>query len=425
MAGVRNKPEPNGKFKGWYYNAQKKRKHVVLTRNKSESLRIVQKLEDEHRQVRLGYRPVPNSANKHKFRPFCEMKDEYLAWGKSQGGRGGRPWGATHARMRCSILTWWEDELGLETLTDLEGILPRVEKELRNLQRKGRAPKTVSNYAEALAAFCDWGVQRGYLASDPLESLGTFDQTPQTVRRAMTSEEIIRLLEVCSPQRRLLLETAFLSGLRANELRNLTLKHLDLKRGGLHLDARWTKNREPGFQPLPIHLLEELLAFAKSGEPTGLYSRSYRRKDAILRIPRNPLLYVPTHTARELDKNLKDADIPKYTPDGKVDFHACRVAFINLLLENGASIKEAQTLARHSTPQLTMNVYVPTTEKQRSEAVEKVGEILLGEKKRALCVPSTENGQEQKRRNPDNSNEVTPNKKWWRRRESNPRPSMR
>jgi integrase len=43
------------------------------------------------------------------------------------------------------------------------------------------------------------------------------------------------------------LETAFLSGLRANELRHLTLDHLDLDRCGLHLDAVWTKNRQPGF----------------------------------------------------------------------------------------------------------------------------------------------------------------------------------
>ena len=39
--------------------------------------------------------------------------------------------------------------------------------------------------------------------------------------------------------------------------------------------------------------------------------------------------------ARALDPNLKSADIPKYNPLGKVDFHACRVAYINLLLTAG------------------------------------------------------------------------------------------
>jgi hypothetical protein len=33
------------------------------------------------------------------------------------------------------------------------------------------------------------------------------------------------------------------------------------------------------------------------------------------------------------------------------------VAYINFVIESGVSIKEAQALARHATPQLTLNVY--------------------------------------------------------------------
>ena len=60
------------------------------------------------------------------------------------------------------------------------------------------------------------------------------------------------------PHRRLLLETAFMSGLRANELRNLKPNHIDLERGGLILEAEWTKNRKDGLQPLPDDLLRRL-----------------------------------------------------------------------------------------------------------------------------------------------------------------------
>ena len=49
-------------------------------------------------------------------------------------------------------------------------------------------------------------------------------------------------------------------------------------------------------------------------------------------------------------------------PEGKVDFHACRVAYISLLFEAGVSTKEAQTLARHSTLDLTLNTYARTRE---------------------------------------------------------------
>lgn len=193
-------------------------------------------------------------------------------------------------RNRRTHLEWWQDQLGIESRADLEGILPRVEEALRALQARGRAGKTLANYAEALAAFCDWCVQRGYVVLDPLQALGTFDTTPRSQRRAMTAEEIATLLGVCTPHRRLLLETAFLSGLLANELRHLTTAHLDRERCGLHLDAAWTKNRKPGFQPLPASLAERLAAFAHSGEPCQLYKRFYERKTAKEVPPIQPLL---------------------------------------------------------------------------------------------------------------------------------------
>ena len=48
----------------------------------------------------------------------------------------------------------------------------------------------------------------------------------------MTAEEITTLLRICAPPGRLLLETAFLSGLRANELRNLTTHLAEARRLG-------------------------------------------------------------------------------------------------------------------------------------------------------------------------------------------------
>ena len=48
------------------------------------------------------------------------------------------------------------------------------------------------------------------------------------------------------------------------------------------------------------------------------------------------------------------------------------------------SPKEAQELARHSTVDLTMNIYGRVREERLSEAVERVGRVILKEK----CVPS-------------------------------------
>ena len=406
MAGTRKKPGRGGKYQGWFIDVARKQRFFTGTRSRSETLRMAQGFEDEHRQVRLGYRPAPSSADKHRARRVEDVQAEYLAWGEAQGGRGGRPWGVTHARMRRSHLAFWRERLGIESLADLEGILPRVEVALRDLLTKGRAGKTVANYAEAMAAFCDWSVQRGYLAVDPLRALAPFDTTPTTRRRALTGDEIGRLLEACAPHRRMLLETAFLSGLRANELRNLTMDDLDHAECGLRLRAQWTKNRKEGFQPLPRSLVDRLHQHAQSGEPRKFYARSYARRGAQLTAPQNPLLYVPTHPAREMDLDLKAAGIPKLAPGGKVDFHAARIAYINLVLETGVHPKEAQTLARHSTPEMTMNVYGRTRKENLSVAVEQVANEVETHEKYAPSMHRLAVGAEQESATPNADKEL-------------------
>jgi integrase len=374
MAGVRRKPLQSGRYQGWYTDYMGKRIFFVGAHQRAETHRMAQRLEDDHLQIRLGYRPLPEAMDTRLHSSLRHVMDEYLAWGQAQGGRHGRPWGKTHLRNRTSQLDWWHAKLG----DSLDAIrLRSVETLLRDLQ-KGRAPKTVANYAETIAAFSDWCVERGYLENDPLKDLHSLDTTPQTYRRSMTVEEITRLLEVCPSVRRLFLETAFLTGLRANELRNLTVEHLDVARGGLHLDAAWTKNRKPGFQPLPASLVARLVASA--GAAKAMYENSYARGSsnlAMSAIPANPLLHVPSHTARSLDYDLKAAGIPKITPAGKLDFHAVRLAYINLVIEGGVSVKEAQALARHATPELTMNVYGRTRDERLWNAVEQVAQTVL------------------------------------------------
>lgn len=376
MAGIRKKPTKGGLWQAWFIDYTGKKKFLTAD-TKRRALQAAQDKEAEHRQIRNGFRPPPGTADRNMKRSFESVVDEYLEWGEAQGGRGGRPWGKTHARNRRTHLAWWQGQLGFESLGDVKGCLPRVERALRQLQRVGRAGKTLNNYAEALAALCDWCKQRGYLDHDPLEGFARFDGSPQTLRRAMSAEEIAQLLPSCAPHRQLFYKTAFLSGLRANELRSLTVSHLDRQQCGLRLDAAWTKNRKDGFQSLPGWLVEELHTFAVGGEATHLYKRFCRRSDKLDGLPESPLLYVPSHTSRALDADLEAAGIAKHGPGGKIDFHACRVAFINLVLENQkVTPREAQELARHATTELTMNVYGRVRQDRLSQIVEEVGEFL-------------------------------------------------
>ena len=64
------------------------------------------------------------------------------------------------------------------------------------------------------------------------------------------------MLQAAPLDRQLLYETAFVSGLRRNELAQLTPAHVNLENEALRLDPNWTKNRKPGLQPVPRSLLE-------------------------------------------------------------------------------------------------------------------------------------------------------------------------
>jgi len=418
MAGVRNEPRANGKYPGWYTDARGRQKHFTGTRSQAETLRMARRLEDDHRQVRLGYRPAPASHDKHRTRPFAEAAAEYRAWGEDQGGRGGRPWSETHAAKIRTKLAFWRDKLGLATLADLDGILPRAEAALREIAASGRAGRTVENCVEPLRGFCRWAIQRGYLADDPLKGRKRYDVTPRSTRRALTAEEVKALLNVADGWRRLVYEVALCSGLRANELRSLCRADLDTQRGGLILHGEWTKNRKDGFQPLPGVLIKRLANFAASGEADDLYRRyPPRRRET----PSDPLVYVPDNTSRMFEADRKAAGIKKEAFGGKADFHGLRVCYVTGLLESGANVKEAQSLARHSTPQLTMNVYGRTRETRLSAIAERIGETVLPAAEHAHILARKAAGAEGL-----DVNAITPsgkgNGRWWRRGESNPRP---
>lgn len=445
MAGIRQtfdkhgNPHPNWRY--WYVDWQGKRVWETGSDDPKRTLAIAESLDlrdDEiRRQIEMGVRQPPKASDISKSAAAEEIIAEYLSWGKSQGGRGGRAWSRIHAAMRQTHLKFWRTRLGLKTLADFEGLLPRVEKVLRELQTKGSekkkiplSGKSLMNYTESIHAFCLWAKSRGYLSSDPLEGFAGFDITPKTIRRAMTESEIHKLLEWCAPHRRLLYEVAFCTGLRANELRQLTVDHLDVERSGLRLDAAWTKARKIGFQPLPAALAARLAEFAVRGDAQKLYtsfawgSKSGDEKRYIP-LPKNPLLYVPSNPARDLDKDLIVANLSKTGPGGKVDFHACRVAYTTFLFESGASLPEAQKLARHADPKLTANIYARVRDVRLQEVSESVGKIVLQDdvrgEKCAIRVQRIAAGAEGFVQPIDKQGGCT-NPNEWRRRESKPIP---
>jgi hypothetical protein len=58
-----------------------------------------------------------------------------------------------------------------------------------------------------------------------------------------------------------------------------------------------------------------------------------------------------------------------------------------LVIEVGATVKEAQTLLRHSTPHLTMNAYARARDDRLAEVAERVGAVVLAPSGQLSDVP--------------------------------------
>ena len=97
---------------------------------------------------------------------------------------------------------------------------------------------------------------------------------------------------------------------------------------------------------------------------------------------------------------MKTADIKKWMPDGKLDFHAIRNAYINLVLDSDVTAREAQALARHSTPDLTFNIYGRPRHDRMTEAVEQIGKRLFSTPDRVPSVHRLAVGAEQETATP-------------------------
>ncbi|MBI2192447.1 MAG: tyrosine-type recombinase/integrase [Planctomycetes bacterium] len=261
--------------------------------------------------------------------------------------------------MKRAHLEFWRGRLNLQSLGDLDGTLPAVEEAIRELQGNGLSPKTLQNYVESLKSFARWAVKRRYLREDPLKDFVPFDTTPKTERRSFTPSELEKLFAVAPAARQLLYELALTSGLRRKELESLLPDDLDSERGGLHLRPETTKNRRGGFQVIPWDLAKRLQDLVDAGAA-----------------PAGTLLYVGSHTGREIGRDLVAAEISKNTPRGRLDFHACRVTFATLLDQAGASAKETETLLRHRPSGITSRVYTKAGDDRLRELVEAVGKVV-------------------------------------------------
>ena len=214
----------------------------------------------------------------------------------------------------------------------------------------------------------------------------TFDELPAAVDRARKrlkdNPEFIAQQERLGQERELVYKLAVTTGLRKNELASLTIGQLDLDADCPHvrLNAADEKNRQGNSIPLRRDVADELREWVSSlrnGEAGSTDVLAFRRDAAPVERPAStPLLNVPDAFCKILDRDLKVAGIPKRDDRGRtIDVHALRHTFGTMLSMAGVAPRVAQAAMRHSSIDLTMNVYTDPRLLDVQGAVESLPQI--------------------------------------------------
>lgn len=262
------------------------------------------------------------------------------------------------------------DKCGFKVWGDVDA--NRILDHLASLRdQAGIGQRTFNSYLGSAQQFCRWMLkERRAMPPNPIEHLSLIKQTERKrQRRALTLEEIHKLLtatengtthhHMTGPERALIYRLALESGLRANELRNLTVGSFNFEECTVTALAGYTKNKKESTLPLKSETAEVLKVHLSGKMPSVKAFKLSTESTAIM-------IYI----------DLEAAGIKHLDDTGRyVDFHALRHTFISNLARAGVHPSVAQALARHSSITLTMNAYTHTPIEAVVNAIKKLPDL--------------------------------------------------
>ncbi len=279
----------------------------------------------------------------------------------------------------CKFLTW----------KDISG--ERVENFLSELRRTNKkfSAQTHNSHLQAMKHFCHWMQINQKASGSPVENLERLNTETdrRRNRRALETNEIRRLLQatlkaperfgMSGYERYLLYRVAVETGLRANELRTLTVNSFDMNNLTVTVAAGYSKHRSEDVLPIKPELAKLLKEFFKTKLPgTHAFGGRYKAlTDKTSNMIKEDL--AATEEKDELGNVILKA-IPYLDEAGRFcDFHSLRHTTGSLLAASGAHPKVAQAIMRHSDINLTMNRYTHIFRGQAAETISKLPDLSL------------------------------------------------
>lgn len=209
------------------------------------------------------------------------------------------------------------------------------------LSQSGLRPTSLARAIASLRSFYGTLRERGEVRQNPAELL-TLPKRPRNLPHVLKPEELSALLDRISmttpldARDRAMLELAYASGLRAEELVTLELDSVDFDAEHVRVEGKGSKTRfvpvgEPALRALRTYLERARPALAHDGERALLLSKSGRRLST-------------SDVRRRLRIWSARAGL-----GGSVHPHALRHSFATHLLDGGADLRAIQELLGHAT----------------------------------------------------------------------------
>jgi site-specific recombinase XerD len=354
------KPAGKSRYVILYFDENGRRRKKVGTTDKAVTERIARDLENRVALRREGLvDPREEAFRDHEARLLSDHLGDFERALTAKGGT------AAHTKVTVSRARRMLELAKSRRISELS--LSKALDAVQALRDEGLGTETINHHIRAVKAFSRWLRKDKRARDHHLADLATSspEGDRRYVRRQLTPAEAARVIQAAEAgpvvmgmsgaDRAALYVVALATGLRREELRTLIAERfsLDSDPPTITVTAGYTKNKKEAMQPIPAALAEWLrpwLAGKGPGKPV--------------------FAEMPRRTAKMLRFDLKAAGVPYKTSEGVVDFHGTRVTYITNLVASGASVKTCQTLARHSTPSLTIGVYAKTTLHDIKGAVE-------------------------------------------------------
>ncbi len=291
---------------------------------------------------------VPRVQREGLQKPLSEHVGAFLADLKGKGRAHG-----TVKRYR-TLLRVLFTRCGWQTFRDVDAVSFSTWR-----ARSGLGAKHLNDMLGAASTLFTWMERRGIIAVSPLRHVEKVkNDQAGAFRRALSADEVARLLAAAPPSRAWVYLVILYTGLRRHELNRLTWGHfhLDASQPFVELPANITKNRKSDRLPLRVEVVDALRG--QMPENSMPFEWVFRGK-------------VPMPA--KLRKDLAAAGIPVVDDRGRrVDVHALRTTFGTMLSVAGVTPRVAMELMRHSDLKLTMRIYTDAAQLPLAEDVQRL-----------------------------------------------------